>query len=544
MNLKHTLLSFSAWMVWAVVTHAAVSVSPAGYTNDFPALASITNNPPTGWWTKSVEGGDNSSISNLTQLEASVQTNSAPLINTGLGASSTTPPSANAVARWNVSLQNLQTRATASMYTLLMAELQNNTGTNCNTLVAAYDLGVVDPGGVVEELAGHRLFYSLTGTAGSWQPLGSYSSAGRVSLSAALAGTWANGASLYLLWADDNGSGADYAYQIDNLFIGGFAAPNGVTAVAWDVDPASSFIRLTIPDQTINVTGIGDVVMRMRDASSTTQWTDAGGRRAALDGEILTEYVDGSSISFLGGAHNLHALETANLRPNPAAWSVATTNYIDTTTAPAALGARVRGTYILTFDAAFLAFRQVSLDIAHAASGALALTNGAFGTNTTRCGIATALVDADGLELPLGLGQPIPDVLGGQLGSLVETNAGGGVITNLGGLNRKLTYTISIPQLAIDLSGTVVTGSAAGLIVAYATLPAPPVTPVLSAWKSGANLVLAWPTNLVGFSLIYATNLPSTNWLPATPPPVIANGLNLVTNAMTGQAIFYRLRKP
>jgi hypothetical protein len=317
----------------------------------------------------------------------------------------------------------------------------------------------------------------------------------------------------------------------------------GAGVVTWDVDPTNSYIRLTIPDQTLNVTNLGDVTVRIRDATSTTQWTDAGGRRAALDGEIVTDYVDGSSVKFLGGSHNLHALETTSLRPNPAAWNVGTTNYTNTSTALAALGGRARGTYILNFDAAFFAFREVRLDITNATGAATAITNGAFAANTTRCGIAAALVDADGIELPLGLGQPVPDVLHASLAGLVETNAGGGIITNLDELNRKLTYTIDIPHLAFDLSGTLVTGSVAGLVVAHATLPAPPSPPILSVRKLGADIVLAWPTNATGFSLEYATTLPTTNWLPATPPPVIVSDQNVVTNAMARDAAFYRLRQ-
>ena len=315
--------------------------------------------------------------------------------------------------------------------------------------------------------------------------------------------------------------------------------------VTWDVDPTNSYIRLTIPDQTLAVTNLGNVTLRMRDASSTTQWTDAGGRRASLDGEIATDYMDGTSITFLGGSHNLYALETTSLRPNPADWSAATTNYTGTSTALAALGGRVRGTYtILTFDAAYIAFRSVQLDITNAMTGPIAITNGTFATNTTRCGIASALVDVDGLELPLGLGQPIPDVLHGQLDPVVQQNAAGGTITNLGGLNRKLTYTINMPNLSFDLSGTIVTGSAAGLIVAYAVIPAPPSPPTLSARRQGGELVLAWPTNTPGFSLEYARNLPATNWMPASPLPVVAKGEYVVTNAFTGGAAFYRLHKP
>jgi hypothetical protein len=316
------------------------------------------------------------------------------------------------------------------------------------------------------------------------------------------------------------------------------------SAVTWDVDPTNSYIRLTIPDQTIAVPTLGDATMRMRDATSTTQWTDAGGRRAALDGEIATDYVDGTSITFLGGSHNLYALEATSLRPNPAAWDAATTNYTDTSTALAALGGRGRASIsIFTVDAAFVAFRSVHLDITNSTSGTIAITNGSFATNTTRSGISTALLDVDGLPI-LTFGQPVPDVYHGSLDPLVQQNAGGGSVSNLGGLNRKLTYTIDIPNLSIDLSGTIVTGSAAGLIVAYAVIPAPPTPPTLSATRQGPAIVLAWPTNAAGFSLEYTTVLPATNWVPASPPPVAANGQNVVTNLFIGDAAFYRLHKP
>ena len=313
--------------------------------------------------------------------------------------------------------------------------------------------------------------------------------------------------------------------------------------VTWVVDSTNSYVRLTIPDQTINVTNVGNVTVQMRNASSTTQWTDAGGRRAALTGEIVTDYEDGSSITFLGGAHNLQAVEATGLRPNPAAWSVGTTNYTNSSTALAALGGRVRGMYsILTFDVAYLAFREMRLDITNATGEAVAITNGTFAGQTTGFGFASGLVDVDGLVLPLNLGQPIPDILHADLTPVVATNAGSGTITNLGGQSRKLTYTINMSSLVFDLGGTLVNGSAAGLVVAHAVLPTPP--PMLNARKSGTGLVLAWATNGPGFVLEYATSLPATNWLAASPPPVVVDGQNVVTNTMTGQAVFYRLRQP
>lgn len=315
--------------------------------------------------------------------------------------------------------------------------------------------------------------------------------------------------------------------------------------VTWEVDPTASYLRLTIPDQSVAVTNVGNITIRMRDANSTSQWTDAGGRRAALAGVLVTDYTEAPSIRFLGGAHDLWALDAASLRPNPTAWDTATASYTNTTSAPAALGGRVRGTYLIaTFDAAFLAFRAVRLDITNAAPGDIALTNGAFASHTTCCGIQSALVDVDGLELPLGLGQPIPDVLHASLSPMVQTNAAGGSITNLGGSLHKLTYPINLPDLAINLGDTVIAGSAAGLIVATAVIPPPAPPPTLSVRRQGAAIVLAWPTNATGFALEYATQLPTTNWFPVSPLPVVINGENIVTNWMTPGAAFYRLRKP
>ena len=319
--------------------------------------------------------------------------------------------------------------------------------------------------------------------------------------------------------------------------------PAQADVVTWDVDPAESYIRLTIADQAVPVPDVGDVTVRIRDASNNSEWTDAGGRRAALDGEIVTDYVDATSISFRGGAHNLYAVEATSLRPNPADWDAAATNYTSTKTALAALGGRVRATLLVTFDMAFLAFRNVHLDMTNAAPGAIGIADGAFAAGTTRIGIATSWVDIDGLALPFGLGQPIPDLLHGELPPMIVTNAAGGTVTVLDGLNRKLSYEINIPDLAIDLDGTLVRGSAAGRIVAYAAVPAP-TPPTLSVTRRNDEIVLAWPSAATDFSLESADELPPTQWRPATPPPVVSQDQFVVTNLTSGAAAFYRLRKP
>jgi len=68
------------------------------------------------------------------------------------------------------------------------------------------------------------------------------------------------------------------------------------------------------------------------------------------------------------------------------------------------------------------------------------------------------------------------------------------------------------------------------------------IAPQLSIVPAGANVVLSWPTNAAGFGLQAATNLvPPVSWNAVSPVPVIVNGQNAVTNAITGAVGFYRL---
>ncbi len=67
---------------------------------------------------------------------------------------------------------------------------------------------------------------------------------------------------------------------------------------------------------------------------------------------------------------------------------------------------------------------------------------------------------------------------------------------------------------------------------------------VLEYARQGSDLVFSWPTNSIGFALQYATNLPPTNWTPASPAPMIIGEQYVVTNAMTDAERYYRLRKP
>ena len=71
---------------------------------------------------------------------------------------------------------------------------------------------------VAEEVDGQRAYYSLSGAAGSWTLIPSLTTATSGRVTATLNLSWPSAASLYILWADDNGSGTpDTPFQIDNF---------------------------------------------------------------------------------------------------------------------------------------------------------------------------------------------------------------------------------------------------------------------------------------------------------------------------------------
>jgi hypothetical protein len=71
------------------------------------------------------------------------------------------------------------------------------------------------------------------------------------------------------------------------------------------------------------------------------------------------------------------------------------------------------------------------------------------------------------------------------------------------------------------------------------TLPGPPQ---LALIRSGASVVLSWPTNAVGFTLQSTTNfVPPAVWSTVSPTPVSVQGKHTVTNPVSGSQTFYRL---
>jgi uncharacterized repeat protein (TIGR03803 family) len=70
-------------------------------------------------------------------------------------------------------------------------------------------------------------------------------------------------------------------------------------------------------------------------------------------------------------------------------------------------------------------------------------------------------------------------------------------------------------------------------------------TPTLTIVRSGASVILTWPTNAAGLTLQSTTNLVSPAvWITNSAGPAVVNGQNVLTNPASGSKKFYRLSQP
>jgi hypothetical protein len=122
-----------------------------------------------------------------------------------------------------------------------------------------------------------------------------------------------------------------------------------------------------------------------------------------------------------------------------------------------------------------------------------------------------------------------------------------------GNVSGATTSNLTLTAITTNDTGnyTVMVSNPAGSVtsaVAVLTVVLPNAPPRLvfnGAAASRNELVLAWPTNMVGFALQSASNLtPPVMWIDVTNPPVVLGGLNTVTNTRSGSAQFFRLRNP
>jgi uncharacterized repeat protein (TIGR03803 family) len=179
-----------------------------------------------------------------------------------------------------------------------------------------------------------------------------------------------------------------------------------------------------------------------------------------------------------------------------------------------------------------------------------------FAVNTDGTGFTTLHSFTDGSDgAAPNLGQLI--LSGNTLfGTTVEGGSSGdgavfGVNTDGTGFTTLYSFTNGSdganPEAGLVLSGNTFYGTAnKGGSEGYGTLfslSLPPVSPpLLTINLSGTNVVLTWPTSSTAFTLQFTTNLglPAI-WITNSSAPVLVNGQNTVTNAISSAQQFYRL---
>lgn len=216
---------------------AAISVGPAGSgVIDFNTTNSLAANE----FATAVLPGSGATYTTGAGLQTGMNTLTAASIVTVLPQTATVPPSASSLGfRQNTNatafyIQSRPTTAATNAANVLLATLQNNTGGNVSTMTVSYSFALQSVN-TIDEARGFQVMYSLTGASGSWQPISALSDNLTVGVQTAVVnvGTWANAATLYLIWGDDNSGtgGTDESYTIDDFSVTPGGAVTEVVAI-------------------------------------------------------------------------------------------------------------------------------------------------------------------------------------------------------------------------------------------------------------------------------------------------------------------------
>jgi len=252
----HSLWIASALLSLFLATGAGAAVTPLSVPASGIGPLTFDSLPTTndGWSTASAPGFRDS-ISTVSAMEAAAKTNQAlnivgVIFQDREGSTPTFAFTTSATFRWNSVDHNLESRPVAVAYTILLLTLRNDAGHDTNVFRLEYDFGAAFPTGTLDHeddnnlLAGFRVYYSLSGRAGSWTHIpdfdGGRAVAGHRSAIVNLPSPWVAGGNLYIMWTDDDAVAADGGsspgliegpYTIDNLSVtfGGCDVPIIVT---------------------------------------------------------------------------------------------------------------------------------------------------------------------------------------------------------------------------------------------------------------------------------------------------------------------------
>ena len=238
----------------------AASVGPAGYTNHFSSL------PPAADWSYLIVAGASGDITTAAALNTAVQALTAAGITRQVVSDNGNPPAAADYATWSSTGGYLQTRPTGTKFIAVMAVLINNTGADQKSFQIGYTFS--QQAIINEQMNGHLVYYSLTGAARSWANIPTLSSAAPGNLTATISAPWPKAGTLYLLWADDNGSPSqDTANEIHDFFV----HPTQVPPFILSLSPISAAVNQGTPASfTVTAAGTPPLSYQWRKVTTTS----------------------------------------------------------------------------------------------------------------------------------------------------------------------------------------------------------------------------------------------------------------------------------
>jgi hypothetical protein len=236
-------------LCWPGTASAQVSLTNAGYNENYDSMGTAGTAPPAGWAHFTVAGGSGTWSAATGVDPALLATVPVSTVSTTLSA--TLDPNAtnnnngfNAANAGTDTNRSLSTSPTGVAGAVLQLQLTNNTGRAVNSLRVGYDIRRFGGGaGGQDELPGYWLFYSLDngttwnevaavrpGDTGSGAPVIVPNDSNTTTVPQTtfnLASSVANGGSIVLRWVDDNG-GPSSPDRINGLDLFSITAPAAV----------------------------------------------------------------------------------------------------------------------------------------------------------------------------------------------------------------------------------------------------------------------------------------------------------------------------
>ncbi len=210
---EYTVFSADGFYSTTYVVMVTVD-APLFIDADGSGMLGFGKKPPVSAWSTLSVPGAAVDITTAASMDAAMNAIAANGINAPLASYN---GAAMGGAFWRFDQLRLGTQPTGNKMTLLKATLKNTSGGTIGGLAVSYRLGATTP--PAEQIDGYRLYWSLSGDAGTWNSAGTHPASGTgvatVDFNIEFPLGWADQETLHVVWADDNGTGVQGSLTID-----------------------------------------------------------------------------------------------------------------------------------------------------------------------------------------------------------------------------------------------------------------------------------------------------------------------------------------